>query len=113
MFKFDYSDALSYYEMCGESSFILAYNDYMTAKCSHNWIRYMFQFNRITKGHSNFDIAERVFNGEFNPYHSFFMIDDYGNFKSFNVTTMLEIIADSIDDWDDLNTFLEYLKENI
>lgn len=99
----------------GEHAIIYAFNKYMTdfRNDSDSCIYYMRDFNDFAKNLCGYGIAERIYNGDFNPYMNFFIENAYGSFISYNGSGVAMHIARNIDDYYDVSYFLNAIKEYI
>ena len=67
-----------------------------------NWIYSMNDFNDIMDGLAPIDIANRVFYGEFNPNHDYFVFNGYANLES----------SDYPEDFVDIDVIINYAIDN-
>lgn len=72
----------------GESDAVALHNEwcYETNNYDDEIIE-MERFDEICEGMIPSDIAQRIFYGDFNPTHSYFRYNGYGNFESTNYPT--------------------------
>ena len=92
-------------ENMSESQLYIITNEYFDkAEYYDDRIYDMEEFDEMISGMSPWNIATKIFYGDFNPYHNYFKFDGYSNLQSFDYISDevdLEKIADYIIDNDE------------